>query len=145
MPVNYLVAHLFSKTETAFKYHGLVIGILFAIKFVIELLITGAYSRDDTEKRQKKLANVFLKISPFECLQELIAAALAEGEFNFYIKRAEKWQVYLYMAAQTIVFLTLTIVIDHIKMNLFKGKDQKKVTEERKQLDENQDVIAHRE
>ena len=53
--------------------------------------------------------------------------------------------MYLYIAAQTIVFLTLTIVIDHIKMNLFKGKDLKKETEERKQLDENYDVIAHRE
>jgi hypothetical protein len=98
------------------------------IKFLLDLIITRGYSRIDSEERTKKLSDIFLIISPFECLYELISAALADGEYNFYIKKAEIWEIYFYIGLQTIVYLTLAIVVDHIKMNLFKGKDLKKET-----------------
>ena len=40
MPVNYLIAHMFSQTETAFKYQGFVIIIMLTLRPILELIVT---------------------------------------------------------------------------------------------------------
>ena len=51
---------------------------------------------------------------------------------------------FAFFVGQTVVFLGLAIFIDYRKIHAFRGTDKNEMTEERLQLKEHDDVLAHK-
>lgn len=151
MSLNYLISHMFSKSETAFKYQVLALMLVFALKYIVQLVM-GLVSNGATWTDE--VAKGFLWVSPFDCLMELILDDLSNANAQqdnpddvspvLPHLGVPKGTLYLIFIVQTIILFSATVAIDYLRINSFKGQDNRNRTVERTQLPEYQDVIDHK-
>jgi ABC-type multidrug transport system ATPase subunit len=87
------------------------------------------------------LSTFFEVLLPFISISKSLAEILSNADTNY--PPAVYYRLGFF-AAQTALFLTLDIYVDHRITHGFRGKDQKKKEKERTQLDERTDVLAHK-
>jgi len=129
MQLNYLVGFLFTSANAAFKYQIIVMGILYSLKAMSHLLDVFFANRDYFERKHyHEIEMFFLDISPFECLRELMALCLGDpnSELRSNEEPVTREQVYALQTYQFIVLFSLSVLIDYILANKFKGSDKKK-------------------
>jgi hypothetical protein len=123
----YVFSFMFDKAESAFKYVVLLVLIQYALPSLATINVTApsvGYAMD--------------ALFPSHCFNSNMSQILSTGV---------NWEIYMrlaFMFGQCAFFMALSIMIDTRNIHKFRGKDGNIQTQNRTQLDERPDVVAHR-
>jgi hypothetical protein len=141
--VNYLIAFIFDKIETAFKYQFLILTLIGYVPYGLATALL------NPEKAKKvKIAAGYLL--PWTNFNNLIGIAMNKQGSDSPLGPPDEEEVeeipaynyYIGLCVQTCIFMGLVLLIDRFQINSFKGVQRPVAIKERVQLDEHQDVIA---
>ena len=134
--LSYLVGFIFQKSESAFKYTFVVFLLMYAVPTGLKYTL-----------KIDALNEVFNYIFPMSNMANMMGLILAP-EYDASLPRGTDWSsiwhYYLIFVVQSMFYISICIVIDTKMVNNFRGEDGRQSTETRLQLEEDQDVIMHR-
>lgn len=116
IPLTYLTGFMFTKADTAFKYNKLLMPLLTVIAMIPFIWI---------EKFGEKFAQLPFWLSPIFNFYTNLAYQLAEvNDPDKYVLGYSPMATNLLQIFQFFLFFSLTILIDYLMVNSFKGNDR---------------------
>lgn len=123
IPFLYMFAFIFKEVEAAFKYVTLPLMLFYAIPYLIGLI--KALNKDTVNR-------AFMAISPLSCLSTSLSQLFQESsEDTDTTNNVPKSAIIIYQLIHFVIYFTIVIVIDHVQINSFKGRDVNEPTVER--------------
>lgn len=126
----YLLSFIFDKAESSFKYSILAPLICYTAPTILTIFITDNW--------WKWFSCVVFPMQAFnQNIQQMFNPQPEDKTSSLYLKM-------VIALCQGIIFLILAIYIDDKKCHSFQGMDNQIQTQQRKQLDEREDVLRHK-